>query len=301
MTEALIHTDGRVLAALDLSSCAPGVAAHAAWAASRLGAELEFLHAIDRAEDAAYADTAGQSTRTDLSGNLALGAQESLLAELVALDEQRGKLAQAHGRALLEHLRDEAEAAYGVRAQVRQRHGALLESLLALEPEVRLFVIGKRGEHADAVNGHLGSHLEGVLRAMRRPVLVASQAFSMPSRFLIAFDGSATTRRCVEMVAASPLLRGLQCDVLMAAGVNDTSRREAMAWATSVLHAAGFAPRTQIVEGAAEAAIAKHVERERIDLLVMGAYGHSRIRSMILGSTTTQLLRSCPIPVLLLR
>lgn len=42
-------------------------------------------------------------------------------------------------------------------------------------------------------------------------------------------------------------------------------------------------------------------ERERIDLLVMGAYGHSRIRSMLLGSTTTQLLRTCPIPVLLLR
>ena len=38
-----------------------------------------------------------------------------------------------------------------------------------------------------------------------------------------------------------------------------------------------------------------------IDLLVMGACGHSRIRSRIVGSTTTQLLRSCQIPLLLLR
>lgn len=33
----------------------------------------------------------------------------------------------------------------------------------------------------------------------------------------------------------------------------------------------------------------------------MGAYGHSRIRTLILGSTTTQVRRNCPIPVLLLR
>ena len=301
MNASLIHTDGRVLAALDLSTYAPSVAAHATWAASRLGAELEFLHAIDRAEDPAYADLTGRSAHADLSGNLALGAQESLLAELVALDEKRGKLAQAHGRALLERLRDEAGAAHGVRAQVRQRHGALLETLLGLESETRLLVIGKRGEHADLAKGHLGGHLERVLRAVHRPVLVASRAFAAPKRFLIAFDGSATTRRCVEMVAVSPLLRGLECDLLMAAGAADNVRRETMAWATTVLTSAGFAPRTRIVEGAAEAAIAGHVERERIDLLVMGAYGHSRIRSMILGSTTTQLLRTCRIPVLLLR
>ncbi|MBU2284983.1 MAG: universal stress protein, partial [Gammaproteobacteria bacterium] len=37
------------------------------------------------------------------------------------------------------------------------------------------------------------------------------------------------------------------------------------------------------------------------DLLVMGAYGHSRIRQLIVGSTTTALLRTSPVPVLVLR
>jgi nucleotide-binding universal stress UspA family protein len=36
-------------------------------------------------------------------------------------------------------------------------------------------------------------------------------------------------------------------------------------------------------------------------LLVMGAYGHSRIRHLIIGSTTTTLLRTSPVPVLILR
>jgi len=38
-----------------------------------------------------------------------------------------------------------------------------------------------------------------------------------------------------------------------------------------------------------------------IDLLVMGVYGHSRIRQFLVGSTTTQMLRTTTSPLLLLR
>ncbi|WP_373217286.1 universal stress protein, partial [Parasutterella excrementihominis] len=38
-----------------------------------------------------------------------------------------------------------------------------------------------------------------------------------------------------------------------------------------------------------------------IDLLVMGAYGHSHIRQFLVGSTTTTMLRTSTLPVLLLR
>lgn len=50
-----------------------------------------------------------------------------------------------------------------------------------------------------------------------------------------------------------------------------------------------------------ETAMARHLESQNIDLLVIGAYGHSRIRTMIFDSTTTQLLRTCETPMLLLR
>lgn len=286
-----VNTAGCVLAAIDASTYAPSVAALAGWAASRLNAQLELMHAIDRDNG---------TGRQDLSGNLSLGSQEELLAELADLDERRARLAREHGQALLDHLRDDVAQAHGVTASVRQRHGALVESLLELEPAVRLFVIGKRGEHADFAKGHLGSNLERVVRAVRRPVLVASRAFRPIERFLIAYDGSPTTRACVEMVAASPLLHGTDCEVLMV-GADDESNRRELAWAVERLGQAGFQPQARIVEGAPDTVIAEHVERNGIDLLVMGAYGHSRIRTMILGSTTTQLLRSCQVPVLLLR
>ncbi|MNR67562.1 Universal stress protein family protein [compost metagenome] len=38
-----------------------------------------------------------------------------------------------------------------------------------------------------------------------------------------------------------------------------------------------------------------------IDLLVMGAYGHSRMRQYLVGSTTSHLLRDCPSALLILR
>ena len=85
-SSTLIHADGRVLAALDLSSYAASVAGLAAWAAARLAAPLEFVHAIDRPSAA--------PDKQDLSGNLILGDREDLLAELSALDESRSRLAQ---------------------------------------------------------------------------------------------------------------------------------------------------------------------------------------------------------------
>jgi nucleotide-binding universal stress UspA family protein len=33
----------------------------------------------------------------------------------------------------------------------------------------------------------------------------------------------------------------------------------------------------------------------------MGAYGHSRIRALSIGSTTTQMIRSCKVPIVLIR
>ena len=55
------------------------------------------------------------------------------------------------------------------------------------------------------------------------------------------------------------------------------------------------------VAGDPEAVIAKTVKEQGIDMLVMGAYTHSRLRALFFGSKTNGLLRSATIPTLLLR
>ena len=93
----------KLVALVDGSIYSRSVCDHAAWIAQRTGAAVELLHVIGRGE-------AG-STPTDLSGSIALGARTALLEELSALDEQRAKLAQKRGRAILEDARDILEAA----------------------------------------------------------------------------------------------------------------------------------------------------------------------------------------------
>lgn len=291
-TNILLNVGGRVLAAIDDSTYTASVAAYAAWSALRLDAPLEFLHVLDRRH--------GQPGVPDLSGNLALGAREQLLAELVQLDEKRGKLAQESGRLLLQQAKAIARDKHGSDSEVRLRHGSLSEALLELEPDVRMFVIGKRGEHADLDSGHLGSQLERVVRSVHRPLLVASRAFKQPSRVMVAFDGSETTRKGVEMVAASPLFQGLDVFVLMVGQVG-VEQDAAVRWADKTLRDKGHQVECRLERGPVNETISAAIERERIDVMVMGAYGHSKIRNLIVGSTTTYVLRTSRVPVLLLR
>lgn len=286
-----IPLHGHVLAALDASPYTTSVVDHAAWAAARLPAPLRLLHALDRPVAA---------VGHDLSGNIGIDAGQELLARLAGIDEQRARLAAERGRLLLAEAAQRARAAGIDDVEGSQRHGALVETLTGIEAEVRLFVLGKRGEHADFARGHLGGNLERVVRAVHRPLLVASRAFRPVQRFLVAFDGSATGRKCVDMVVASP--RCADCPAkLLAVGTAGSDLERSLAAAAQALRTAGYAVTPQLLPGTPETVIAERVRDGGVDLLVMGAYGHSRIRQLIVGSTTTTLLRTCQVPVLLLR
>lgn len=288
----VIPEDGKVMACLDVSIYNEPVTDYASWASRRLDSGLVCLHVLDRKPV--------QPDESDFSGSIGIDAGRHLLDELVELEARQNRLAMQHGRVMLEQACARASADGALRPQALQRHGPLVQALTELEDDVRLFVLGKRGEAADFNSGHLGANLERAVRAVHRPTLVASREFRPVKTFAIAFDGSPTTRKCVEMVAMSPLLKGLDGHLVVAGG-EDSKGAEALDWAVKRLQSAGFSPKMHLQPGEAERVIAASVERLDIDLLVMGAYGHSRVRHLIVGSTTTAVLRNCAIPVLLLR
>ena len=43
------------------------------------------------------------------------------------------------------------------------------------------------------------------------------------------------------------------------------------------------------------------INKQSIDMLIMGAFGHSPLRTLMFGSKTADLLRSSTVPTLLLR
>ena len=287
-----MKNENTVLACVDISHFADYVADYAAWAACRMAAPLEFLHVIDRHPEIATGD--------DHSGAIGFDAQEILLHQLSNEDESRSKAARERGRIFLNDLRERAIVA-GIKApDVRQRYGVLEETLVEQEDGVRLFVFGRRGESAEATQRDLGRNVERVVRALHKPILAVTDSFIEPRRVMIAFDGGIVTRRGVEMVAASPLFRGLPVHLLMS-GKESQNASKQLEWAKSTLEAANFAIFPSLIPGDAESVIAKAVREQDIDMLIMGAYSHSPLRSLLFGSKTSDLLRSAKVPTLLLR
>lgn len=281
----------QVIACIDGSRITLAVCDYAAWASRRLDAPLDFLHVLGRSE---------YPVPTDLSGNLGLGSREALLQELATLDEQRSRVALEQGRLMLDAAKARAVADGVPNPTSRQRHGELVDTLIEFEYDIRLLVMGRQGEQGDSLGEHIGNHLENVVRTLHRPILVIPSDYSEPQRILIAFDGSATTRKAVDMVAASPLFRGLPCHVVMV-GEDRADSRESLDWARIHLETAGFDVTAEILPGEVEAVLCAYRTEHAIDLIVMGAYGHSRIREFLVGSTTTKLIRQSRVPLLLLR
>lgn len=132
------------------------------------------------------------------------------------------------------------------------------------------------------------------------PILTVIEDFKTPERVMIAFDGGTVTRRSIEMVAGSPLFRGLPILLLMS-GRQGEAVPTSLDWARSTLEAAGFEVTVSLAPGEAGEAIARTVREQAIDILVMGTFGHLPLRSLLFGSKATELLRSSRIPTLLLR
>ncbi len=282
----------KVLACVDQSRFADHVADYAAWAAQRLDAPLEFLHVIERHPE--------RSTGQDHSGAIGIDAREHLLDRLSAADEAHSRAAREQGRIFLNRLRQRASAAGVKQVDMRLRHGELEQTLAEQEEGVRLLVLARRGESAEASQRALGRNVERVVRALRKPILTVTEGFKTPQRVMIAFDGGTVTRRGVHMVATSPLFRGLPIHLLMSGKDNANASRQ-LDWASTRLKDAGFEVSAVLTAADAHSAIARSVEDEAIDLLIMGAFGHSALRSLLFGSKTAELLRSATIPTLLLR
>ncbi|MFN3899486.1 MAG: universal stress protein [Alishewanella aestuarii] len=281
----------KVMACIDASPYAQAVCDYAAWAANRLKVAMSVIHVLDKS---------AKVTATDLSGSIGLGSQEALLAQLAELDQKHAKLALESGRIMLDAAKARAEAAGISSVDERLRHGLLVETLAELEDEMRLVVLGKRGMSSADAHGHLGLHVERVIRTLHKPILLTQQAYAEPKSIMLAYDGSATALKGLEMLAASPLCKGLPVHLVMA-GAKTAATDAQMETATTILRNAGFATTVAIVGGEPESVLHQYQQQHQIDLLVMGAYGHSRIRQFIVGSTTTAMISKAKCSLLILR
>ena len=280
----------KMMALIDGSDYSRSVCEHAAWIASRTGLAVELVHVLGRRE------TGGKG---DLSGAISLGARTALLEELSKLDEQRAQLITRRGRMILDDARAILTEAGVANATVNLRHGDLLETLSDLEPQAEMVLIGKRGEAADFAKGHLGSNLERVVRSTRKPLFVANRAFKPINRVLIAYDGGPAAMKAIDHVSRNKLFQGLEVRIVTV-GKSGTAAERGLADAKAALAAGGLTADTALLPGQPEQVLGPLVEDEGFDMVVMGAYGQGRLHHLFVGSTTTEMIRACKVPLLLL-
>lgn len=281
----------KILACIDASAYAASVCDLAAWASKRLDLPVELLHVVQRKDAVAE--------RHDLSGAIGLGARTDLLEELTKLEEADARLQVERGRLLLATMAERLQADGARAVAPLHRHGGIVETILERESDARLIVIGKRGASHEFASDHIGSKIERVVRASTKPVLIASRAVAEPQSVVLAYDGSKAADRALERVANSPLFDGLPVHVVTV-GPDDDKHHKLLDNAGAAL-AGGRPVELTVVQGKPEDAIAEVVGKTPNALLVMGAYGHSPLRTLIVGSTTTTLIRTVHVPVLLVR
>ena len=264
----------------------------AVWVATRVETPLTMLHALEH-------DSVPMTG--DLSGSIGLGAREDLLAEMIELESQKAALELKQGKLVLEAVSSRAEQ-HGIhQVNTTQRHGLLTETLSGLEPQIWVLVIGRQGEAHDLFSNAIGSHIESVIRTLHRPVLVVAEGWRVPESFMLAYDGSETANKALQMVADSPLLSGLKCHLVAVKTPSAVAIESTLAEASSRLSGAGFTVTAAMLEGPVVDRLIGYQSEQSIDLTIMGAYGHSRIRQFFVGSQTTKMLGRSQTPLLLLR
>lgn len=227
----------------------------------------------------------------DVGGSLGIQPYQNLVSSLQEAEQEKAKV--------LKEFTLDAFKREGFAGEVDFENltGLLADTIEDFEEDFDLVVLGKRGESAEFAIEHIGSTLERVVRASRRPCFVGNRKFREIRKVGFAFDNGASCRKLIEVLAGWEWLKEFPLHLLSVDEDQDGSAEHLRA-AESKLVESGFSVQSEMLAGLPEEAISGYVEKADLDLLLMGAYGHTRIRRFLIGSTTAEMLRRCRIPVL---
>lgn len=183
------------------------------------------------------------------------------------------------------------------------REGVVSHEIVKSADDCDLISMGKMGMHAEWHDVFLGTNVEFVVRQTHKPVLITPSEFKPFTKMLIAYDGSTFADKALQNGAEIARAMKLPLTVVCVAGKKDEAS-ELLLKARTFLESYQLIVNTVAKEGNDHAKGILELcndEDEKFDLLVMGAYGYSKLREMILGSTTVRVMRSTHCPILLTR
>jgi nucleotide-binding universal stress UspA family protein len=212
---------------------------------------------------------------------------------------EASKRLEERGEQILVKVTEQCQQA-GILVQTEQAEGNVSEIILDRAQQADLIVMGRHGEGAPWAGPLLGSTFEAVVRHAPVPVL-ASQAKVQPTtRLLVAFDGSERAQDGLGIAARWATEREMPI-VLLTVDDGHPGREQAYEEAQDLLRKQRLAVTPLFRSGHPAEQILRAARVEDCDLIVMGAYGHSRFLEIFFGSTVDEVMRGATCPLLICR
>lgn len=276
-----------ILIPIDGSDFGKTAVAYGIYMARKLDAQLTGLHVVD-------VRLMQGPVFTDISGSIGLPPYQEFLPAIESSLE-------AKAESIFKEFNEQCEAA-GIRPETKKITGVIDEAIIE---EGRTccdwILLAQRGEHFHIGSGAiLGSTAQSVVRRSGKPVMVTPEHFREIRRMAIAYDGSAPAQNALDLAtelsvrAAWPLsVVIITDDPAVGAELSEKARQ--------FLDTRKVDGTTLILKGKEDKGLLAFIREGTVELLVMGAYGHNRLRELLLGSTTSAVIRKSTIPVLLTR
>jgi nucleotide-binding universal stress UspA family protein len=266
---------------------------YASWLAKNTSGKLKLLHTLSHQS---------KKAESNLSGSIGLGARSDLLNELVEKEHLENKKRQQMGKEILATAQERAKSNGVEELETCLRNGSLVETLVDFQEETAITVIGRYGRlhQGEKSKGALGHHVENIIRTVSTPVMVIGKDFKEPQNALFAYNGSSAAKKALGFIIESGLFKNIQIH-LVYVGEESKKTKDSLAEAEARLSEANISSKVSSLSGSAQLALSTYSNQNNIDMVVMGAYGHNRLKAFVLGSFTNKMLAGCDRPTLLLR
>jgi len=281
----------RILVCIDGSMpYTQSVCQDAVWLAEKMGASVVALYVSDIRQFEI-------SMVTDFSGSLGVQPYQNLYTQLQEMENEKMKLIQKQVEGYFAPIKD--------RFRFEQRTGVLVDVVHEFESSkmgVDLVMLGKRGENVNFAQDHLGATVERVVRATTKPCFVSARKHEDIKRIALAYDASPSVHKAIQFLARTEVFKDL--DIHLITAIKDLDDKEMhghVQQTEGLLRNASYKVHHKMIRGEPEEVIPSYIQDHKIQMIVMGAYGHSAIRHLLIGSTTTQLVRDCHVPVLMFK
>ena len=278
----------RVIACIDSSPCINALAEAAVWIAKQTQRELVLLQVLDYYPASYHLG--------EISGVIGFESNAMLLKELAELEQKQSELAQDYSNNLLKHISELIHEKHDPQPAHIQLKGDFLEQSFQELRSDDIVVIGRVGERSAERNKPMGSNVENFIRGAKCTVMTVGASFKPPTRFIFAYEYSPTCVDLMKRIAQSDLLRLLQCHLLY---VGD--HPEILNEPLQYLKNSGLDVVTEYRYGDVAENILSYQQEHAIQLIVLGAFSHSKIHQFFLGSITTTIFRNSTVPLLVVK